>query len=766
MNEKIIICPSNEKENILLNYEKDNLLHPTKFFTKQEFLNNYYFEYDEKALYYLMDKYNLNIDVAKVYLNNLYFIDLDKKYKNKKLIFLSNLKQELIDNRLLIIHSNFRNYIKNKQIEVKHYYDFDKYLEKVLNINNDLILNKLNIPVYEFQTIEDEVSFVCIKIRELLKQGVDINKIFLSNVSDDYYYTLEKLFSYYKIPINIPFKESIYSTKIVQDYLTTKNIDNLSNNIITKKLINVLGSIIELDNTKEIYNDILVDKLKNTYLNNPKLDNAVNIVDLKDRSFINDEYVFVLGFNLDSLPSTYKDIEFINDKDKEEVDLYKTDYLNIREKEIVTTLLSRINNLTLSYKLSSPFQKYYPSNLIKELGLEVIKPDINLYNYSNLYNKIKLGEMYDKYYTYGEKDEYLELLNNTYNISYNTYNNKYTGIDNNLYLNNIKKPFSLSYTSLNSYQECRFKYYINYVLKINEYEDTFGAYIGSLYHKILSLYQKKEFDFEKEWDKYLETRKLTIKEKVLLVRIKKELLELINILKEQQLLTGYDNTLEEKEIRIKVNNDIDVEFIGYIDKIMYLEKNDNIYYSVVDYKSGTIDTHIEPMKYGLHMQLPIYLYLINYSNIFKNPIFTGIYYQNILFSYPTWKEDLEKEKKDKYMLKGYSTNDTEVLERFDSTFTDSDYIKSMKYDPEKGFSRYAKLINEEDLESMIKYTKNKIEETADEILQGDFTINPKVYGKDNVSCKFCSFKDLCYTTPKDLVYLEKQEDLSFLGGEE
>ena len=75
---------------------------------------------------------------------------------------------------------------------------------------------------------------------------------------------------------------------------------------------------------------------------------------------------------------------------------------------------------------------------------------------------------------------------------------------------------------------------------------------------------------------------------------------------------------------------------GYIDKIMTYQNISDTYFSIVDYKTGCIDTHIETMKYGLHMQLPIYLYLIQKSNIFDSPIFTGIYYQNILFSYPTY----------------------------------------------------------------------------------------------------------------------------------
>ena len=66
----------------------------------------------------------------------------------------------------------------------------------------------------------------------------------------------------------------------------------------------------------------------------------------------------------------------------------------------------------------------------------------------------------------------------------------------------------------------------------------------------------------------------------------------------------------------------------------------------------------------------------------------------------------------------------------------------------------------------MKYTKNYIDKTTDNILDSDFEINPKVYDKQNISCNFCPFNDICYTKEKDLTYLEKIEDLSFLGGDE
>ena len=766
--EKIIICPNIYKLKLLEKLNNNKELHSIKFMTKKEFINNYYFSCNDNAIYYLMNKYNFNLDVTKVYLNNLYIIDTNKDYNNKKLLFLRDIKKELIDNNLLIFNYLFKNYIKDKTIEVYNYYDLDKYEELALNYKLDIQKVKINNKVLEFNTIEEEINYVCIKIIELLKNGVDINKIFLTNVSNDYLYIIKNLFNYYNIPININYKDSIYGNKIVQDFLKTKELDleDSNKNNINKKIINILEELSNIDENNPIYNKLLIDKLKNTYTDPIIKTNSVNIRDIYNYEFNSDDHVFLIGFNQDILPVMRKDIDFISDSIKDEVDMYKTNYLNSREKDIVAYLLSKIKNLYLSYKLNTPFKSFYRSPLINDLSIDVEHISNDNWSLSNTYNKIRLGEMLDYYYLYGEKDKYLKELNTHYDIKYKEYNNDYSGINNDIYLKNLPYPLKLSYTSINSYNECNFKYYINYVLKLNKYEDSFAAYIGSLYHKILSLCLNPGFDFNKEYLKYIEEKELSLKEKILLVRIRKDLEDFINILKKQQTLTGYDNFYFEKKFSVSINNEVSIEFVGYIDKIMYYKNMEDTYYSIIDYKTGNIDTNIEPMKYGLHMQLPAYLYLVNYSKEISNPIFTGIYYQNILYDYPTWSKNLEKERNDKYLLKGYSTDKTDILERFDSTYHDSELIKSMKYNPDKGFSSHTKLINDDTMFDLIKYTKNKIDKNVNDIISGKFDINPKVYGNENISCKYCQFKDLCFMRPDNIKYLEKVDNLDFLGGEE
>lgn len=766
--ELLIICPTEEKNKILNKLQEQTKLYNIKFMSIEEFKSNYFFSYDEKAIYYLMKKYSYNIDVCKVYLNNLYVIDVDKIYKSEKLNFLRKIKQELINKDLLYFNNSFKKYINRKTIIVKNYYKLEKYLDNILDKKTPLEKNYELKSIKEYQTMEEEINGVCLEIIKLLKKKVPLNKIYLTNIQDDYNYSIKKIFSYYNIPINIDMNYSLYSTKIVKDYLKENKIDleNPKDYTITKQLIEIINSLSFLDNKDPIYKKILIDKLKNKKLSSKKLKNAVNIKNLYNESFEDDEYVFVLGFNQDILPKMVKDEEFISDSIKDEIDLYKTEYLNSRNKEVTIKILSNIKNLYLSYKLETPFKSFYKSSLITDLNLEILKDNEDSLEFSNIYNKIRLGEKLDLYKLYNTKSDDLKILLTHYNIPYNCYSNAFNKINNNDYLNYINNSLKLSYTSLNSYSECRFKYYIKYVLKLDPFTDTFPSYIGQMYHRILSLYKKTNFNFEEEYKKYLEKRDLSLKEKILLIRLKKELLELISELKKQELLTGYNDNLYEKKLNINLDKKIDVIFTGTIDKIMYYKKIEDTYFSIVDYKSGSIDTNIEMIKYGLHMQLPAYLYLIHYSNIFSNPIFTGIYYQNILFSYPNFElGDIYKIKQDRIKLQGYSIEDPSIMERFDSTIEKSELIKSMSYSDEKGFSRYSKVINDDTLYDLVKYTKNYISKETDDIIDGDFSIDPKYYDGENISCKFCEYKDLCYMKEKNLKYLDKVSDLDFLGGD-
>ena len=68
-NVDIIIVKDNLKNKIIELINKDEGLNNIKIMSLEELKKKYYFCYDEQAIYYLMTKYNYQIDVAKMYLS-------------------------------------------------------------------------------------------------------------------------------------------------------------------------------------------------------------------------------------------------------------------------------------------------------------------------------------------------------------------------------------------------------------------------------------------------------------------------------------------------------------------------------------------------------------------------------------------------------------------------------------------------------------------------------------------------------------------------
>ena len=107
-----------ENKRLILDYMNNNKkLLNIKIMNLKQFIDNYFGYTDKKALYYLVNKYNLLPENAKTIMNNLYYIK-DVSFKTQKLL---NIKKDLEKNDYLIFNDDFKEYIKNKKILVKGY---------------------------------------------------------------------------------------------------------------------------------------------------------------------------------------------------------------------------------------------------------------------------------------------------------------------------------------------------------------------------------------------------------------------------------------------------------------------------------------------------------------------------------------------------------------------------------------------------------------------------------------------------------------------
>ena len=784
----IIITSNTLKKDILSS--NNNKLTYYKIYTLSEFNKLYFFDYNEKTIYYVMNKYNVKYEIAKIYVNNLYNIN-NKTYSNHKLKFLNELKQELMDNKLLKINKLFNKFLTNKNIIVYNL-PLSKELSSLINqlkennnvevINNEVGTNKHVI--YEIDTIENEVLFIANKIVELLKNNISISNIYLTNLNDEYKKLIKKIFPMYNIPYTLKNDESIYGTYISNKFFEyydkdlTITIEKLKEYIETEEAQDIYNKIINLINKYTFEDDklkikeMIISDFKNTKLRTKDIVNSIHEVSLTDKTFKDTDYVFLPSFNQGIIPVIYKDEDYLTDNDKKELDISLTVDKNNLEKQNIINTLSNIKNLIITYKKNANGEEFNISNINEELNYEVKQIEEYNYNNSNLYNKIKLTSLLDEYNKYGTKSNLLYTLDKHYNeLPYNTYSHKFTGINIDNLHEFLDNKITLSYSSLDKYFRCPFSFYIGNILRLNIYEETFYQLVGTLFHAILEK-MPEETDYDKVWTEELTklNHEFTIKENFFLRKLKEELKFIIKVIKEQENFTDLHDELHEERVYTNIPGNIKITFTGIIDKIKYKKDDDKTIVAIIDYKTGNPNLDLSTIKYGIGMQLPVYLYLAKNSNKLTNVKVAGFYLQKVLNNEMTVDKthSYEQQKKKNLLLQGYSNEDINILSEFDKSYMDSNIIKSMKVKNDNSFYSYSKVLSNKSMDIIENIAEEKIKEGADLITKANFDIAPKKIGKLNYGCNLCKFKDICYHTADDVVELEETtiEDILGIGGEE
>lgn len=783
--DKIIIASTNKKRKILEEFDQETNLQSVKFLSKKELIEKLYFSYDKRSIYYLVKKYHLKVENAIMYLDNLYYIE-DKDYHNTKLDFLVKIKRELIAENLLVFDHLFLNLIKDKEIII---YDsfcskFDYKIISKLNeygrvtVIEDKVITHPHL-IYEFQTIIEEVEYICNYICKLYLDGISLNKIKLINLDDDYKKEFKRFSLLYGLPIDLKETSSIYGSRVVNDFIDlisslppylaieelTKKYSNNGDKIIIDKIIKILNEYTWYDYDYKDILELLIYDFKTTKMSNPKRDEIVEVIDLDELN--EDEIGIIVGFEINSLPKTVKDENYLSDNLLTILNIDTSISQNKINNKLVASKINHHPNLVLSYKLNGSKGECYPSSLIDELkDIDIITNPKSDKLYSNLYMKVKLGKQLDLYLKYGIITDSLKLLFKHYQIPYLDYNHKYKSVGKDKIKDYLKESgITISYSDLDLYMKCSFAYYIKKILKINAYEETFQALIGSYFHHVLELIRNDDFDLEKEKIAFFKKRNLSNKELFLLRKIEKELIKTIEIVKYQESLSTYNNFCFEEKIAFSKNNDIPVIIKGFIDKIM-IDTDMTKRLVLIDYKTGSYNNCLNNTIYGLDLQLPMYAYLVKNSEKFKDYQITGFYIAPILIKEDIVKDntDIDIKRKDNMKLQGFSVDDESALERFDKTYKDSEVIKSMKI-TSKGFGPYSKIINKEKMDNLIELVGLKIDEMIKGIVDGKFDINPKYLDGRNKACTYCEYKDICYHDYLDNVYLENRDYQEFLGGD-
>lgn len=753
----VIICPNSTKEQIL-QIINDDFSYNYKFITKEELFNNVYFSYDKKAILYLMKK-NYSYESSLEILQNLTFINRG----NDKLNELSSLKDELLNNNLLKTNKNFLLLLK-KQIYIINYSKFDLELKNVLSSYNlnylyleeDKTLEK-EIIVKSYNKIENEVNEAFKEICALNLKGIPLKNIHFYSIPEIYLNTVKKIASFYKMPVNFPSEITLYHTPLFQNYLLLSKekglkealdmIDDRMDDLgIKNEIITILNEIISLDEDENLKLNLLISASKKKKIKTSIYVEGISIVNHEYRG--NDE-VFVLGFSLGSYPIIHKDTALLTDEEKKMCLMNTSRELNLIEEENLISFITKNPHIHIS-KIKNEGKDlgttFFDSLLIEKLNMKKVDADINNSLYSEEIGKIIAAKAYDLKRNYNIDSSYLGAYSKE-EISYLSFDHTFKFSNKFINDNNIK----VSYTSINEYNSCPFKYFVNRILlKNNSFEDTFEMKVGNLFHKILEDSLTKEISLD-DYKDDIKNNFITPSEIHFINKILPRINDVITKNKNFTCASRYKKSLGEVSYNYKINDN--TLLTGKIDKSIFNEMDKEVI--IIDYKSSkNVNFNKKLVPLGLSLQLPTYAIFI--QDNYKDYLITGLYIQNIL----TEDEDIDKN----YLLDGITLKDQKIISHIDLNLEDkSKYIDGLQLTKTGLIARFdsSSYIKKEELEEIISTSKTKILESSTLIHQGKFDIAPIYVNKnDTYSCAKCKFNAICFKKDNDIRYinLNKEEE--------
>ncbi len=763
MAKKLIIAPRSMHQSLIEVENHQDGFYDVKMMTKEELIEDYFGRFDHQAIIETMLAKRINYDSARAIVDILPFID--KKYGIAKLDELFDLRKLLEEKNLLIKNEYLAIALKDKIVEIYSYSPDDYYLNLILKATNQervsYISNTTSIEgssIVEFSSIEQEVHTVMNQIASLIDEGKSANDIFLLGVDDAYEYYVERYASLYGIVINGFSTRSLSKTGEARDFLDlcyqNMNIaisieqyfQNTGNNQTKIALYNAINKCIDKRLDFDMQIDVIKSVLKASAKENEKYKNAIHII--SSNNGVKNADIFVLGFRQGAFPKVSKDTDYLLESEKELCGYIKTIDLNKENIYSLVDFLKSQNRFHYSFSRRSISENFYPSFLASEYKFKITNPPLISVDYSLEAASIELSKMFDSRIKYKEISPLEVPYQKAINLTYATYDNSFNGAE----VFNSQSLLKLSYSPISSFQKCQFKYFLEQVMKVDEFEENFYNKLGLLSHDLFKNSLRDDFDFISQYDACLAKSTWNDKELTLLVSIKEYLrLACQNIIDHKKTLDGAAYYLETP---LSFNLDNKTILKGTIDKII-VTKNKNLY--LVDYKTGKESFNPNELEFGFSMQLPTYGLLTSEDERFKDCKLSGLYINHII------DEGIKKTFSDlvtpSYLkLDGQTISDIQSIESIDPNYQKEGprFVNIPGLLKSGEFPKTPRLAPKETFEDYLKIVKTKYIESNDKIRQNDFRINPKLIKKKS-SCEYCTYKDICYVRKSQQVILIKEE---------
>lgn len=787
--EEDIIIVSNKYIKPILIQKFSNQMRKITFKSFDEVKDDIYTTIDYQMLFHNM-KEDTNLEVLRIKLANSYFIQQDSNESFLHELYLYH------QNNHLILDENHLSYYKSKKVYFVNYYGDDDLINQMLpflkHYERCFTTNSIDkeLTIFHFENYDDEILEVVNHIAILLNKKVDPAKIVIHKVNKDYLNKLEEYLMIYKIDYIVEGEGSFFDVDIVKNFFhDLKNYEAMRLNKVLKdylidkkdnKIFSKIGKVLEplimLDLT---INSITLDLIKDVFIHTiyqEEVTNAIKIENVLNHIYDDDTHIFIMNFSHGEIAHIYKDDTYLNDKIRKNLKLLTSfDKTQIEEKKILDCIHS-YESIHLSYSTYCSSKIYMPSNLIKELAkkriVNICDASIHIYHIVNEdMAKMRFFKAYALYRLY-QKKTFDYLYGYTYFCADLT---KRYQSDFNATLDYLALPtlfMELSYTKLNDYFSCPFRFYLKYILNIEEkMEDNNSTFVGRMYHFVLEKVVAKRYIDRRTKEEVLEnisvyicdfvknqTYEIKDKLKFYLNKFSEELKLIVEIIMDFMDHSSFEVLGLEQKLEKQLDDYTVV--VGLIDKILKYQE----YYLVIDYKTNPVHPNWYALDVGLDLQLPLYLYLIKAND--PNAKIAGSYLQSVFRTSLLKYEDkpLSKVMLEQLKYVGYTLQDRDVILAIDTNALNGSGSLPKQIVSNKGFYKnfLKKSFTQTQFDAIILYVEKLIFEANKKIRKGLFPILPLIDEKNESVCRYCRLKDLCYRNETMKKVYKKHDDFSYL----
>ncbi|MFY4808349.1 PD-(D/E)XK nuclease family protein [Aliarcobacter butzleri] len=558
--------------------------------------------YFTKVEFEIVEKISQKIDTKIIFYSNSYNQKSLEVFKNLNINLKIDYKYKIdLTNKIIIDEKEIKSLLENYEIK-----GFSSRLNQIAYIKSCIeksVLNGVNpedialvLPdesfVSSIELFDDERYFnyamgKSIKNKELYQIS---NAIYLylsedeeKNISNISYLKIDKEF----IDKNIkPFWNKVTNKELfvsITDFIKQKekNIELIEKyDELLYKLNITLFSNENKILLKDVYK-IFLQKLSSITLDDIN-SGKITVLGLLETRAVSFDTVIVCDFNESYIPK-------ISVKDK-----------------FLSTRLKQLANLPTQFDRES-LQKYYYKRLIsssKNVFISYVNSETNqISRFAN--------ELFEKNIATDTNDSfYKHILYDNHRISY---------FDEDIISKIDLTKFIWSATSFKNFLECKRRFYLQYILKINEHTISLkpkGYELGDIIHSILEDYYSKDNknSIEELFLKYKSSNPfLTLDLEVW----KKKLLNFYEF--DKQRLKNREIIMIEKEFNCSFNN---INIKGIIDRVDKFEDN----YEVIDYKTSSTLSLDTLKTYEKSVDFQLEFYYIALQQLFKTPNIKAFYY--------------------------------------------------------------------------------------------------------------------------------------------